>query len=87
VTSTPCLINGLLLFGHRFGPGGVVVGHQACLGHGGAHTTWTCRTCDETVFGPPLNTHCSTLNGPATVRISNHAETYSKESPRVMDGS
>jgi hypothetical protein len=33
------------------------LGHQACLGHGGGHTTWTCRTCDETVYGPQLNTH------------------------------
>mgnify|MGYP003289994991 CR=1 FL=1 len=24
-----------------------------CLGHGGGHTTWTCRTCDQTVYGPP----------------------------------
>ena len=31
---------------------------------------WTCRTCDHTVYGPPLNTHCSVLDGPATVRIS-----------------
>ena len=23
-------------------------------GRGGGHTTWTCRVCDETVFGPPL---------------------------------
>ena len=44
--------------------------HQACLGHGGGHTTWTCRTCDQTVYGPPLNTHCTALDGPATVRIS-----------------
>ncbi len=42
--------------GHRLGPGEVLVGHQACLGHGGGHTTWTCRTCDQTVYGPPLNT-------------------------------
>ena len=35
--------------GHRLGPGQVLVGHQACLGHGGGHTTWTCRTCDQTV--------------------------------------
>jgi hypothetical protein len=21
------------------------------------------RTCDETVYGPPLNTHCTTLGG------------------------
>ena len=27
--------------------------------------------CDQTVFGPPLNTHCTALDGPATVRISN----------------
>jgi hypothetical protein len=23
------------------------------------------------VYGPPLNTHCTALNGPAVVRISN----------------
>ena len=55
--------------GHTLGAGAVLVGHQACLGHGGGHTTWTCRTCDQTVYGPPLNTHCTTLDGPATVRI------------------
>jgi hypothetical protein len=53
--------------GHNLGPGEVLVGHQACLGHGGGHTTWTCRRCDETLYGPPLNTHCTTLAGPATV--------------------
>ena len=37
----------------------------------GGHTTWTCRTCGQTVYGPPLNTHCTTLDGPATVRLSN----------------
>jgi hypothetical protein len=57
--------------GHILGPGQVLVGHQACLGHGGGHTTGTCRTCDETVYGPPSNTHCNTLDGPAVVRISN----------------
>ena len=49
----------------------VLVGHQACLGQGGGHTTWTCRTCDQTVYGPALNTHCTALDGPGTVRISN----------------
>ena len=34
--------------GHTLGAGQVLVGHQACLGHGGGHTTWTCRTCDQT---------------------------------------
>ena len=34
------------------------VGYQACSGRSCGHTTWTCRTCDETVYGPPLNTHC-----------------------------
>ena len=56
--------------GHPLGPNQVLVGHVACLGHGGGHTTWTCRTCDQTVYGPPLNTHCTTLDGPAAVRIS-----------------
>jgi hypothetical protein len=27
------------LSGHTLGPGQVLVGHQACLGHGGGHTT------------------------------------------------
>ena len=56
---------------HILGPNEVLVGHQACLGHGGGHTTWTCHTCDQTVYGPPLNTHCTTLDGPTTVRLSN----------------
>jgi hypothetical protein len=57
--------------GHTLGASEVLVGNQACLGHGGGHTAWTCRTCDETVYGPPLNIHCTCLDGPATVRISN----------------
>jgi hypothetical protein len=35
--------------GHQLGAGQVLVGHQACLGHGGGYTTWTCSTCDEAV--------------------------------------
>ena len=31
---------------------------------------WHRRTCDAVVCGPPLNTHCSALEGPAAVRIS-----------------
>jgi hypothetical protein len=54
---------------HSLGPNQVLVGHEACLGHGGGHTTWTCRTCDHTEYGPPINAHCTTLNGPATVRM------------------
>ena len=27
----------------------------------------------RTVYGPPLNTHCNTLDGPAVVRISTAA--------------
>jgi hypothetical protein len=58
--------------GHPLGPNQVLVGHVACLGHGGVgHTSWHCRTCDQTIYGPPLNVHCSALDGPATVRISN----------------
>ena len=26
---------------------------------------WTCRTCDATVYGPPLAKHCTALDGPA----------------------
>lgn len=51
--------------GHDLGPGRVLVGHVACMGHGGGgHTTWTCQACDETVYGPPLNTHCQVHTGP-----------------------
>jgi hypothetical protein len=46
---------------------------QSCAGHGGGHTTWTCCTCYQTVCGPPLNTHCSALEGSAAVRISTRA--------------
>jgi hypothetical protein len=57
--------------GHLLGPHQVLVGHVACLGHGGGgHTSWHCRTCEAVVYGPPLNTHCSALEGPAVVRIS-----------------
>ena len=57
--------------GHPLGPNQVLVGHVACLGHGGGgHTSWHCRTCDAVVYGPPLNTHCTALEGPAAVRIS-----------------
>ena len=56
--------------GRNLGPNQVLAGHQACLGHGGGHTTCRCHRCETTVYGPPLNTHCTTLDGPATVRIS-----------------
>jgi hypothetical protein len=58
--------------GHPLGPRQVLVGHEACLGHGGGHTTWTCRTCGHTEYGPPTDAHCTTLNGPAASRVSFH---------------
>jgi hypothetical protein len=64
--------------GHALGPGEVPVGHHACLGHGGGHTTWTCRTCDETVYGPMLNTHCTTLDGPGgSTHLQRHLDPFS----------
>jgi len=58
--------------GHLLGPNQVLVGHVACLGHGGGgHTSWHCRTCDAVVYGPPLAKHCTALEGPAAVRMSN----------------
>jgi hypothetical protein len=63
--------------GHRLGAGQVLVGHVACMGHGGGgHTLWHCRACPTNVnptYGPPLNLHCSVLAGPAAVRISSRA--------------
>ena len=48
--------------GHTLGPHQVLVGHVACLGHGGGHTTWTCRTCDETVYGAAhRGTNCTNV--------------------------
>jgi hypothetical protein len=61
--------------GHTLGPNQVLVGHVACLGHGGGgHTSWCCRSCDAVVYGPPLNKHCKCLVGPGTVRISTRCE-------------
>jgi hypothetical protein len=54
--------------GHTLGPGQVLVGHQACLGHGG-HTSWTCRTSTRRSTGH-RSTYCMVLDGRATVRIS-----------------
>jgi hypothetical protein len=59
--------------GHQLGSGQVLVGHVACRGHGGGHTTWHCTRCSPSeppIYGPPLNTHCTALAGPAAVRIS-----------------
>jgi hypothetical protein len=41
--------------GHPLGPNQVLVGHQACLGHGGGHTTWTSRHATRRCTG-----RCST---------------------------
>jgi hypothetical protein len=57
--------------GHPLGPNQVLVGHIACLGHGGGgHTSWRCRTCEAVVYGPPMAKHRTALEGPAAVRIS-----------------
>src|SRR3977135_3727647 len=53
--------------GHPLNPNQVLVGHVACLGHGGGHTSWHCRTCDAVVYGPPLTTHCTSLDGPGRI--------------------
>jgi hypothetical protein len=40
--------------GHPLGPNQVLVGHVACLGHGGGgHTSWHCRTCDAVASSSP----------------------------------
>jgi hypothetical protein len=72
--------------GHRLGAGQVLVGHVACMGHGGGgHTLWHCRACPSNVnptYGPPLNLHCSVLVGPAAVRISTAKEPPQRGSER-----
>lgn len=56
--------------GHTLGPNRVLVGHVACLGHGGGgHTSWHCRICDATTYGPPVGGHAPLWLGRAAVRI------------------
>jgi len=69
--------------GHPLGPNQVLVGHVACVGHGGGgHVSWHCRTCDAVTYGPPLNTHCTALEGPATVRISSASQPMPRSDDR-----
>ena len=50
-----------------FGPDEALIGHQACLGHDGSgYTTWTCRTCDQTVHGPNA---ASTVEPPVRIEL------------------
>ena len=56
--------------GHPLGPNQVLVGPSSLPRPRRRAHHMDCRTCDETVYGPPLNTHSSALDGPATVRIS-----------------
>lgn len=54
--------------GNQLGASMVLVGQQSCTGH----TTRVCRASDTSVYGPPLNTYCTVIDGPAAERISNH---------------
>lgn len=54
--------------GHPFGPGLMLVGTQACGEHRGAHRTYWCRTCGDTVYRPPMGSACRKLHGAAAVR-------------------
>jgi hypothetical protein len=73
--------------GHVLGPNQVLVGHVVCLGHGGGgHTSWHCRTCDAVVYGPPMNTHCAALEGPAAVRISTSRDAIAADTVATGDG-
>jgi hypothetical protein len=63
-----CIAGGALHREHS-GPNDVLVGHVACLGHGGGgHTLWHCRTCEAITYGPALAKHCTALEGPAAMR-------------------
>lgn len=50
--------------GHRLAPDRCLVGFAHCS-HGDGHTSWWCRECGDTVYGPPLIESCSLFNGPA----------------------
>jgi hypothetical protein len=57
---------------HELGQNQVLLGHTAGLSHGGSgHTSWHCRTCDTVVYGPPMAKHCTAMEAPAGVRLSN----------------
>lgn len=53
--------------GHPFA-GNVLVGTQACGEHRGAHRTYWCKTCGDTVYRPPMGSACRKLHGAAAVR-------------------
>ncbi len=43
--------------GHDLGPGRVLIGHRPCT-CGTGHRSYRCRTCDATIFWPPLGPKC-----------------------------
>jgi len=43
-------------------------------------TTWTCRSCDATVYGPALGLDCLVLNGPGVVPLFNRSSSSSSVS-------
>jgi len=48
---------------HHLRANEVIVGHAGC-GSCAGHTTWTCSTCDEIIYAPPLSVNCRVLTGP-----------------------
>ena len=50
--------------GRRLGPGELLVGHQACLGDSGGHTSWTRRTPGSTIYSNSWWEHHHRLNRP-----------------------
>lgn len=47
--------------GHLLGPRQCLVGFAHC-NHDGGHTSWWCRECGATVYGPPLGDGCVLFN-------------------------
>ena len=61
----------------------VLVGHVACLGHGGGgHTSWHCRTCDAVVYG--RHSTLAARRSKGLRRCGSHPRRYSSRS--VIDG-
>lgn len=48
--------------------GNMLVGTQACGEHRGAHRTYWCKKCGDTVYRPPMGSACRKLHGAAAVR-------------------
>ena len=64
---------------HILGPNEVLVGHQACLGHGGGYTTWICHLRSDYEHSPEVELRLSgDLFGGNPRGLLNHLGLYGR---------